>query len=160
MPPTAAPSLEPTARTQSVSSSPAVACAAPLAADGNLYVTALGGEINPWMVIALHRRITTALDAGSERIVLDLSAVSGLSGQTVGVLCGVLRRLARRGATLAVAGGPVRAQLILERCPIDGVAYYRTVDDALMAVALESDQEPSPVPTSPSSAVPVPAFSQ
>lgn len=90
---------------------------------------------------------------------LDLSAVGGLSGQTVSVLYGVLRRLARRGAALAVAGG-MRAQVILERCPIDRVAYYRTVAAALMAVALESDREASSGPTSPGSTVPVPAFSQ
>ena len=66
---------------------------------GTVYVTALGGAIDPWMLIALHRRITDALDAGDDRVVLDLSAVTVLGGVTVGVLCGVLRRLALGGGS-------------------------------------------------------------
>ena len=103
-----------------------------------VYVTALGGAIDPWMVIALHRRITGALDAGAERVVLDLTAVTVLGGQTVGVLRGVLRRVARRGARLAVAGGPPHVQRALELGAIDRLKHYPTGDAALMAVRLEA----------------------
>jgi anti-anti-sigma factor len=105
---------------------------------GPVYVTALGGAIDPWMVIALHRRITGALDAGADCIVLDLTAVTVLRGQTVGVLRGVLRRLARRGARLAVAGGPPHVQRALELCAIDRLERYPTADAALIAVRFES----------------------
>ena len=99
-------------------------------------MTALGGEIAPWMVIALHRRITDARAAGAERIVLDLGAVTALGGQTVGVLCSVLRGLAQRGAALAVAGGPPHVLHALERGAIDRLERYPTADAALMAVSL------------------------
>jgi len=122
---------------------------------GTVYVTALGGAIDPWMVIALHRRITGALDAGADRVVLDLTAVTVLAGQTVGLLCGVLRRLARRGARLAVAGGPAHVQRALELCAIDRLERYPTGDAALIAVGFESVPVAAPASAhDPGSAVP------
>ena len=102
---------------------------------GTVYVTALGGAIDPWMLIALHRRITDALDAGDDRVVLDLSAVTVLGGVTVGVLCGVLRRLAGQGATIAVAGGTPHVQAVLGRCAIDGLEQYPAGEVAFMAAS-------------------------
>jgi anti-anti-sigma factor len=110
-------------------------------------VTALGGAIDLWMVIALHRRITGALDAGADCVVLDLTAVTVLGGQTAGVLCGVLRRLARRGAMLAVAGGPPHVQRALELCAIDRLERYPTRDAALIAVRFESIPVAAPTST-------------
>jgi len=63
------------------------------------------GEIDPGAVIALRRRIVEALDAGQRRVVVDLSAVTVLGGATIDLLCGALRWLTGRGATLAIAGG-------------------------------------------------------
>jgi len=123
---------------------------------------ALGGEIDPAMVIALHRRINDALDAGEDRVVLDLSAVTVLGGRTASLFCGVLRRLSRRGATVAIAGAPHAVQRILAQCGIDRLEQYSTGTAALMAVMLESPSGAAlPAPTLPSAAVaPSPAFSQ
>jgi anti-sigma B factor antagonist len=99
-------------------------------------VIALAGEIDPGMVIALHRRIDRALDVGAPRVMLDLSEVTVLGGQTVSVLCGALRRLARRGATIAIAGGPPHVKRVLERCAIDRLEQYSTRDAALLAAVL------------------------
>jgi anti-anti-sigma factor len=145
MPQTAVPRREPSAPPCSVSSARSGPAGTTTVANvGTVYVTAPGGAIDPWMVIALHRRITGALDAGADRVVLDLTAVTVLSGQTVGVLCGVLRRLARRGARFAVAGGPAHAQRALELCAIDRLERYPTGEAALMAVGFESVRVAAP----------------
>jgi anti-anti-sigma factor len=86
----------------------------PVAELAGAQVIALAGEIDPGMVIALHRRIDRALDAGASYVVLDLGAVTVLGGQTVSVLCGALRRLARRGATISIAGSPPHVQRVLK----------------------------------------------
>ena len=106
-------------------------------------VIALAGEIDPGMVIALHRRIDRALDAGSSCVVLDLGAVTVLGGQTVSVLCGALRRLARRGATISVAGSSPHVQRVLERCAIDRLEQYTTGEAALMATLLNPAGQPA-----------------
>ena len=90
----------------------------------------LEGEIDPGAVIALQRRIVEALNVGQRRVVVDLSAVTVLGGATVDLLCGALRWLTRRGATLAIAGGPPRVHRVLELCAIDGVALHQSVSAA------------------------------
>ena len=110
-------------------------------------VIALAGEIEPGMVIALHRRIDRALDAGASCVVLDLGAVTVLGGQTVSVLCGALRRLARRGATISIAGSP-HVQRVLERCAIDRLEHYTTGEAALMAALLNPAGQPARGPGS------------
>ena len=87
----------------------------------------LEGEIDPGTVIALQRRVVEALDAGQRRVVVDLSAVTVLGGATVDLLCGALRWLTRRGATLAIVGGPPRVHRVLELCAIDGVELHQSV---------------------------------
>jgi anti-sigma B factor antagonist len=90
----------------------------------------LEGEIDPGAVIALQRRIVEALDAGQRRVVVDLSAVTVLGGATIDLLCGALRWLTRRGATLAIVGGSPRLHRVLELCAIDGVELHQSVSAA------------------------------
>jgi anti-anti-sigma factor len=90
----------------------------------------LEGEIDPGAVIALQRRVVAALNAGQRRVVVDLTAVTVLGGATSDLLCGALRRLTRRGATLAIVGGPPRAKRVLELCAIDGVELHPSVSAA------------------------------
>jgi anti-anti-sigma factor len=90
----------------------------------------LEGKIDPGGVIALQRRIVEALEAGQRRVVVDLSAVTVLGGATIDLLCGALRRLTRRGATLAIVGGPPRVHRMLELCAIDGVELHQSVSAA------------------------------
>lgn len=73
------------------------------------------GAVSPGSVIALHRTITAAADAGHRAIVVDLSAVTFLGAQTAGLFCGALRLLERRGVTLEVRGGPPHLQRMLGR---------------------------------------------
>jgi anti-anti-sigma factor len=125
-------------------------------------VIALAGEIDPGMVIALHRRIDRALDAGgTPHVVLDLGAVTVLGGETVSVFCGALRRLSRRGATITIAGGPPHVKRVLKRCAIDRLEQYSTGEAALLATVLTPPGAPAFRPPSTlAGGVPVPAFSQ
>jgi anti-anti-sigma regulatory factor len=98
-------------------------------------IITLEGEIGPGEVIALQRRIVRALDRGCGRgrgrIVVDLGAVTGVGGPTIGVLCGALRFVSRCGATLAIAGGPPGVRRGIELCEIDGVELCPSVNAAL-----------------------------
>jgi anti-anti-sigma factor len=95
----------------------------------------LEGEIDPGAVIALQRRIVEAINAGQRRVVVDLSAVTVLGGATIDLLCGALRWLARRGATVAIVGGPPRVHRVLELCAIDGVELHQSVSAARPAAS-------------------------
>jgi anti-sigma B factor antagonist len=106
-------------------------------------VIALAGEIDPAMVIALHRRIDRALDAGDSRVVLDLGGVTVLGGQTVSVLCTALCRLARRGAAIAIAGSPAHLKRVLERLAIDRLEHYSSAEAALLAALLNPPGAPA-----------------
>jgi anti-anti-sigma factor len=90
----------------------------------------LEGEIDPRMVIELQRRVVEALDAGQRRVVVDFSAVTVRGGATSHLLCGALRRLTGRGATLAIVGGSPRVHCVLELGAIDGVELHETVSAA------------------------------
>jgi anti-anti-sigma factor len=90
----------------------------------------LEGEIDPRMVIALQRRVVEALNAGQRRVVVDLSAVTVLGGATIDLLCGALRRMTRRGATLAFVGGSPRVDCVLVLFAIDGVELHQTASAA------------------------------
>jgi len=103
----------------------------------------LEGEIDPGAVIALQRRIVEALDAGQRRVVLDLSAVTVLGGATIDLLCGALRWLTRRGATLAIVGGPPRVHRVLELCAIDGVKLHQSESAALVGRCGEATRRPA-----------------
>jgi anti-anti-sigma factor len=93
----------------------------------------LEGEIDPGMVIALQRRIVEAINAGQRRVVVDLSAVTVLlGGATIDLLCGALRWLTRRGATLAIVGSPPRVHRVLDMAAIDGVKLHRSESAALI----------------------------
>jgi anti-anti-sigma regulatory factor len=101
-------------------------------------VIPLEGEVGPAAVIALQRRVARALAGGQRRVIVDLGAVSGLGGQTLSLFCGVLRYLSRRGATLAIAGGPAGVRRLAARCDLGGVELHPTIDAALGAVTAQA----------------------
>jgi anti-sigma B factor antagonist len=103
----------------------------------------LEGEIDPGTVIVLQQRVVEALDAGQRRVVVDLSAVTVLGGTTVDLLCGALLWLTRRGATLAIAGGPPRVHRMLELCAIDGVELHQSVSAARPAPLGDATTRPA-----------------
>jgi anti-anti-sigma factor len=90
----------------------------------------LEGEIDPGAVIALQRRIAEALKVGQRHVVVDLSAVTVLGGATIGLFCGSLRSLTRRGVTLAIVGGPPHVHRVLELSAIDGVKLHQRISAA------------------------------
>src|SRR5512133_1632162 len=96
------------------------------------------------MVISLQRRIDRALGAGAASVVLDLDAVTVLGDQSVSLLCGALRRLTRRGATITIAGGPQHLKRVLERCAIDRLEHYASGEAALLAALLRPPDRLAP----------------
>lgn len=91
------------------------------------------GEIDAAAVISVQRRIGDVLDAGHDRVVVDLGAVTVLGGQTLSVFCRALRRVNRRGTRLTIVGAKPVVRRVLERCAIDGVELYATLGAAVAA---------------------------
>lgn len=104
-----------------------------LAPGSEIAVVPLGGQIDPGMVAALQRRVSKVLEGAPTHLVIDLGAVTGIGTQTLSLLCGMLRRLSRRDATLAVVGADLRVLRVLDFCAIDGLEIHPTVDAVVAA---------------------------
>lgn len=98
-------------------------------------MVAVTGAAHPGTVIALHRTISAAMDAGHRTIVIDLSGVTSLSAQAAGLFCGALRLLERRGVTLAIVGGPPRLERLL--APVAGSPRVKHWPERVSRCSLE-----------------------
>ena len=66
----------------------------------------LDGEIDPRELTAFEPTVCAALDAGQQRVVVNLHTVSVLGAPALSLFCATLRRLAGRGAALTIVGAP------------------------------------------------------
>jgi anti-sigma B factor antagonist len=69
---------------------------------GSHRVIAARGEIDLYTAPDLKQVLTTAIDEGERRIVIDLTDVSFLDSTALGVLIGAVKRLRTRGGALAI----------------------------------------------------------
>ena len=95
-------------------------------------MVALEDEIDREAILKLQRQIGDALDAGRCRIVLSLSAATGLGSESMSQFCRALRRLNGRQARLAIVGAPAHVRRVLELCELDGLELYPTLNAALL----------------------------
>lgn len=72
------------------------------AIDARTHVVAVGGEVDLFTAPELKQRLSAAIEAGSERVIVDLTATVFIDSSSLGVLIGANRRLKERGGTLVV----------------------------------------------------------
>jgi anti-sigma B factor antagonist len=84
----------------------------------------------------LKRAIGERVEAGAQRLVLDLSAVDFIDSTAIGVVVGALKRIRESGGSLAVVGGKPNVQRIFEIVGMEQVIQlHSSREDALSALA-------------------------
>jgi anti-sigma B factor antagonist len=66
------------------------------------HVIAVRGEIDLFTAPQLKQAVVEAIDAGDDRVVIDLSELTFLDSTGLGVLIGAVRRLRAKGGALAI----------------------------------------------------------
>jgi anti-sigma B factor antagonist len=107
--------------------------------DEDVQFLVAGGEIDFAASPRLRERIADDIDAGSRRLVIDLSKATFIDSTAVGVLVGAVLRLHEHGGgSLAVICSEenVRVLRIFEIAGVESViALYRSREEALSALA-------------------------
>jgi anti-sigma B factor antagonist len=103
------------------------------ASDGDLAVLAIGGELDYEVSPQLRVR-----EAGTRRLVLDLTDVTFIDSTAIGVLAGALARLDEAGGgSLAVVCTHENVLQIFEITGLDSViAVHRSRDEAVSVLSL------------------------
>jgi anti-sigma B factor antagonist len=108
------------------------------ASDGDLAVLAIGGELDYEVSPQLRVRLVRAIEAGTRRLVLDLSDVTFIDSTAIGVLAGAIARLDEAGGgSLAVVCTHENVLQIFEITGLDSViAVHRSRDEAVSVLSL------------------------
>lgn len=108
-------------------------------------LVALSGEIDMSTVEELDGRLRTVLDAGPERVVLDLTAVTFLDSSGLRLVLRLDERLRKAGASLVVVPGGRRVSRVFELTGADEQLEIAATADG----AGEPAPGPGPAPETP-----------
>ena len=111
-------------------------------------VIAADGALGPWAVEEIERTATAGLDRGQGMIVLDLTTAGPVDDLTLAALLAALRRLRRRGTSIAVVGASPGARDALDTPALQDLAFTLTVRDALRALEPVAPPPKRPAATS------------
>jgi anti-sigma B factor antagonist len=108
-----------------------------------IHVLTASGEIDLFTAPDLREAATAALDAGAQRIVVDLSGVRFLDSTGLGVLIAILKRLRPAGGQFAIVNtNPTTAATFSITGLDDVLRILPTREAALAAVSELPDGEP------------------
>ena len=100
--------------------------------DAATQVVTVEGEIDIFTAPEFKERISGAIDAGREVVVVDLAATTFIDSSSLGVLIGAHRRLKLRGGTLVVVCDNDAIVKTFRITGLDGVfTLVGSLDDAL-----------------------------
>ncbi|HYF25259.1 MAG TPA: STAS domain-containing protein [Baekduia sp.] len=104
-------------------------------ADGDRHVVAVRGEIDLFTAPELKAALGEAIEAGRNRIVVDLSDTTFLDSTALGVLIGTVKRLRSRDGRLTIVNTDASIAKTFEITGLDQIFTIRgTRDDALAAL--------------------------
>ena len=96
----------------------------------------LEGEVDVYTAPELKQQIIDLLDAGAQRVIVNLQAVDYLDSTALGVLIGGLKRLRERNGSLDLICPNPRIKRIFEITGLDKIFdMYATEEEAMQAVA-------------------------
>ncbi len=98
-------------------------------------VISIQGRIDAATIIEFERQLAGSLHV--HRIVLDLSAATGVPPRTRSLWRGALRRALYSGASLAVVGANPSVRSAIDACALERVEFHRTASTALSGWAPE-----------------------
>ena len=97
-----------------------------------VHVVAVTGEIDLFTAPEFKQRMTTPIEDGVARLVIDLSATTFIDSSSLGVLIGAHRRLRQRGGSLVVVCDTETIVKTFKITGLDGVfTLVPSLDDAL-----------------------------
>jgi anti-sigma B factor antagonist len=70
--------------------------------DGRTHLVSVTGEVDLFTAPEFKQRVGAAIDAGAEKVIVDLTATTFIDSSSLGILIGAHRRLLGRGGTLTV----------------------------------------------------------
>ena len=96
------------------------------------HVVAVAGEIDLFTAPEFKQRMSTPIDDGAQRLVVDLSHTTFIDSSSLGVLIGAHRRLKQRNGSLVVVCDNDTIVKTFKITGLDGVfTLVRSLDDAL-----------------------------
>ena len=96
------------------------------------HVVTVSGEIDLFTAPEFKARISDAIEAGRDLVIVDLSAATFIDSSSLGVLIGAHRRLKLRGGSLVVVCDNDAIVKTFRITGLDGVfTLVRSLDDAL-----------------------------
>ena len=100
--------------------------------EGDVAVVAATGEVDVFTAPGLDTEITTLLEQGTSRLVIDLTGVSFLDSTGLGVLVKGLKTARDAGGSMQLVVTSDRIRRIFDITGLDAsLPLYDTVDDAL-----------------------------
>jgi anti-sigma B factor antagonist len=104
--------------------------------DDEVAVVSVTGYLDFDAAPALKQRLLESIDAGCDRVVVDLAETGFIDSTAIGVLVGALKRMQESGGSLVVVCANENVQSIFELVGLDEVInLHRSRDDALSAFA-------------------------
>ena len=108
--------------------------------DAERHVLAVRGEIDLFTAPQLGRVLAESIEAGRNRIVVDLTETSLLDSTALGVLIGAVKRLRSRHGTLVIVNADPNMAKTFEITGLDQIfTILPTRDEAIEAVAPAHD---------------------
>ena len=100
--------------------------------DSDTHIVAVTGEIDLFTAPEFKQRVSAAIDAGRNSVVVDLTGTTFIDSSSLGVLIGAHRRLKLRGGSLVVVCDNQAIVKTFRITGLDGVfTLVRSLDDAL-----------------------------
>jgi anti-sigma B factor antagonist len=101
-------------------------------ADGGGHLIRVSGEVDLLTAPELEQRVSSAVDAGADRLVVDLREASSIDSSSLGVLIGAHRQVEQRGGRVVVVCDNPAIVKTLKTTGLDGVfTLVDTLDGAL-----------------------------
>lgn len=105
--------------------------------DGDVRVLHVAGDVDFDAAPQFKRQITSRIDAGERRIVVDLSQVTFIDSTAIGVLIAAIRRLEAAGGSLSLACANDEVRGIFEAVGLENVVpLHQRTEDACAALAI------------------------
>lgn len=101
--------------------------------DDGLLVVEVSGEVDLFTAPDLKSAITDGIDAGSEKVVVDLSKTTFLDSTALGVLIGAVKRLRANGGSLTIVNTDENIAKTFEITGLDQIFSIHTTRDAAVA---------------------------
>lgn len=105
--------------------------------DGDVRVLRAAGEVDFDVAPQFKRRISSLIEGGDRRLVVDLSGVEFIDSTAIGVLVGAIRRMRAAGGSLVVVCDNDEVRAIFEAVGLENVIpLHHSHQDAFAALAV------------------------